>query len=404
MDPQNHMQIESDFNSLAGVASLVSTIGNDASMRLRDVEVTPIGERLVLRNRKTGATLLSNSFGVLILDGIRDGCDVGTISRRLVRYFNDAGEANVFIQETVRSWTHAGLFGAPSQRPIVASETRASLMYEACFTVGSRQFRFLSESAEVFGDVASLMADYRAKSLPKQAIATISVLSTTAGHEVYLDDTAVWRPGSADEARFLVIQTALSVLAGPENVSAVFHAAAVVRDDEALLLAGPSGKGKTTLALLLSRHGWNFAGDDLIALHRDGRRIVALPLAAHFKSANLSEVEDGTARVAFHIERQGGYAWPLRTALSGNLFSVSAIVFPQYQPESEFLATAVAPEAALQYLLKTGTEIVPSSGSVRPLARLLDSIPTQSWTYGRNNDAVAAANNIFSRNRIKDKL
>ena len=398
------MQIEPDFRPFASLASLDSTIENGAGARLRDVEVTPIGERLVFHNRNTGTILLSNSLGGQILNGIKDGGDIGTISHRLARDFDDVGAAELFIRDTVQSWIQAGLFRAPREGPIINLGPTTSATHEACFSVGSRQFRFISESEEVFGDVATLMADYRTPVDPDRAVATISVLLTSGGHTVHLNDSALWRPGSADEARFLVIQTALSLLAGRENVSAVFHAAAVVRNGEALLLAGPSGRGKTTLALLLAENGWQFAGDDLIALDRDGRRIISLPLAAHFKGNNLAEAGDKNAHFAFHVDRSGGYTWPPEPAPEGDLFRVLAMVFPSYKAEGKFCETEVAPEAALQYLLTTGTEIVPSDGSIEPLAGLLNSIPCYNWTYGNNRDALLAANRIFGENRIEEKL
>ena len=47
------------------------------------------------------------------------------------------------------------------------------------------------------------------------------------------------------------------------------HAAAVQRNDRTLVLAGPSGTGKTTLSVALARAGWHFGSDDIVLLGRD---------------------------------------------------------------------------------------------------------------------------------------
>jgi hypothetical protein len=61
---------------------------------------------------------------------------------------------------------------------------------------------------------------------------------------------------------------------------AVLHAAALVgRDGEALLLAAPSGHGKSSLALELARRGLGFLGDDVAPLELARRRIWPFPRA-----------------------------------------------------------------------------------------------------------------------------
>ncbi|MCA9317134.1 MAG: hypothetical protein KDB73_16720 [Planctomycetes bacterium] len=53
----------------------------------------------------------------------------------------------------------------------------------------------------------------------------------------------------------------------------VMHAAGVQKDGYAWLVAGPSGRGKTTLALDLAERGWTLLGDDAVALSPDARGV-----------------------------------------------------------------------------------------------------------------------------------
>lgn len=76
-------------------------------------------------------------------------------------------------------------------------------------------------------------------------------------------------PGRAEEAawqRLLVAQVLpfASLLQGLE----VLHASAVVIDGEAVAVLGPSGAGKTSLALALCERGARFLADDVLAVER----------------------------------------------------------------------------------------------------------------------------------------
>ena len=57
----------------------------------------------------------------------------------------------------------------------------------------------------------------------------------------------------------------------------VFHASAVVRHGEAIAFLGPSGAGKTSLAVELCARGASFLADDVLALEPRGVELLAHP-------------------------------------------------------------------------------------------------------------------------------
>ena len=73
--------------------------------------------------------------------------------------------------------------------------------------------------------------------------------------------------------RFLVAQVLpfAALVSGLE----IFHASAVVLDGRALAFVGPSGAGKTSLALALCDRGAHFLADDVLALQPRARRLIA---------------------------------------------------------------------------------------------------------------------------------
>ncbi|MEM6475264.1 MAG: HPr kinase/phosphatase C-terminal domain-containing protein [Pseudomonadota bacterium] len=61
----------------------------------------------------------------------------------------------------------------------------------------------------------------------------------------------------------------------PETL--LYQASVVAIEGRALALEGPPGSGKSSLALALIGRGAALIGDDGVALHRDGDRVIAAP-------------------------------------------------------------------------------------------------------------------------------
>ena len=97
-------------------------------------------------------------------------------------------------------------------------------------------------------------------------------------------------------ARFLVgrVLPWAAVLRGYE----VVHASAVAIDGLVIALSGPTGTGKTSLALQLVAAGADFVADDVLALERDGDRVLAHPgpCTANVRPAERAAIPDATWR------------------------------------------------------------------------------------------------------------
>ncbi len=65
----------------------------------------------------------------------------------------------------------------------------------------------------------------------------------------------------------------------------LLHAAVTVRDGSALVISGPPGSGKTTLALALAARGWTLYSDEMAPLHRESGLIHPFPRAIHVREA-----------------------------------------------------------------------------------------------------------------------
>jgi hypothetical protein len=126
----------------------------------------------------------------------------------------------------------------------------------------------------------------------------------------------VCAPGTADDAawqRLLIAQVLpfAAVLRGLE----VFHASAVELDGRAVAVVGPSGAGKTSLALALCESGASFIADDVLVLEAAGTALWAHPGCP---LANVRErfvrmvgaVEPAPLRALFLLDRRADGAAP----------------------------------------------------------------------------------------------
>jgi hypothetical protein len=76
--------------------------------------------------------------------------------------------------------------------------------------------------------------------------------------------------GATEQFRYQALEAAvLFLLTGPERFPV--HASAVMKDGAALLLAGSSGVGKSTLAWLATQAGWAVLSDDVVYVQQHPR-------------------------------------------------------------------------------------------------------------------------------------
>jgi hypothetical protein len=91
----------------------------------------------------------------------------------------------------------------------------------------------------------------------------------------------VWLGETDERTALLGFMHSVLPLALPLFGIEPLHGAAVAKGDAALLLLGPAGAGKSTIAAALEGHGFAFMSDDACAIDERGLVLPGPPLAAH---------------------------------------------------------------------------------------------------------------------------
>lgn len=196
--------------------------------------------------------------------------------------------------------------------------------------------------------------------------------------------------GAEGDLELALLQQVQFHLVSPASGVGMFHAASVVRDDRAWLLAAGAGCGKTTLTTTLLGHGYGFLSDELTAVGGDGcAEGFSRPL--NIKAGSL-ELLCRCDRLAPHFARArtsaGITLLPWTRAPSGKV-ALTAIVLPAYRAgdgfEVERLSTGRAAAALLSCLLNARN--LPKGG-LELAARLARSLPVHRVRYARTQDIV----------------
>ena len=123
----------------------------------------------------------------------------------------------------------------------------------------------------------------------------------------------------------------------------VLHAAAIVESGRAVIVCGPSGRGKSTLAHALESAGCGLLAEDGVALTREGEGMLAWPgpvgIRLHPGPGDAPPVEPGRRRKRLHIGAS--------TPLGPEPVPVGAIVVLAERGGDEPDVRGLSPEVAL---------------------------------------------------------
>ena len=240
------------------------------------------------------------------------------------------------------------------------------------------QLFYFDESDVLYGDLAGV----RLSCTPRDGIARIEA-PTFSGYELYL------------ATHPLLTISLMELLERRGRYS--LHAACLARDGHGVLLAGPTGAGKSTLAFALARAGMAFLSDDVVFLDHHvagGVRVLGFADAlgvtdagtALFGELALGEpLLDGFPKRLVRVEE----------ALPGAPLLMScrprALVFPSVAPDEPSMLTDLDPREAWLRLVPDVllTQPAGTKSHLAALGALLSQVSTHELRSGVDLDGAA---------------
>ncbi len=180
------------------------------------------------------------------------------------------------------------------------------------------------------------------------------------------------------------------------------HAGAAATDSsgdlEAIVLCGAWGRGKSTLVANLCQKGWLYLSDDIVPVDMASGKLVSFPLTPMMR---VHDKEDSEA-VLNPVQISGLKKTVVALAddaFSDQPVSVSAIVFPQYDPHVQMALQSSPPAGATLELMQNCLNLkYHKDAALSYLAGLVEQLPVYRLPY---NDGAQAADLLIDAHALR---
>jgi hypothetical protein len=226
--------------------------------------------------------------------------------------------------------------------------------------------------------------------LPPQMTYRVMPATDPSRMAVYRGDVLIYEGDSEATLADVLMGDTCHHLADQSRGGLLFHAAGLAWHGKGLILPGPVGAGKSTLAAWLLARGFDYLTDEMVFVAQDTGDIQALTRPLNLKRSARQALRD-----QFDFEEQSAHILstsygdlisptmlkPLRTL---SALALNLIIFPRYVPDSDFLlrplSTAQAGLALMECLVNARN--LPEYGFPQ-VVRLAQVAPAYKMDYAR---------------------
>jgi hypothetical protein len=345
----------------------------------------PVGEGLLLARRHAHRLFALNETARFVWERrVRNLTPAEMADELAEAYGIDADVARHDIDAVLRHWREEGLI--ESGRPTMVC------------SVGGCRFLLRLGPGDVQEALIPILANFAAENDDESALqrqATIEVTERDGKYLISTGEEAASLAASLDLAVETVQIAMFRHVFNATDWQLSMHSAAIGRAGGCVLIAGESGRGKTTLMAHMLRRGFDYVADDMVLITPPDLAVIpiAMPLVLKRGSwAALNGILPGLneARVFRRVGRDVKYWTPPRAQIAQRPVSIRGIIFPRFAKTSPLTATRLNAFDAIQRIMKAPTRIgIPlAHQAVERLAALVQACPVYDVAY---DDADAAS-------------
>jgi len=219
----------------------------------------------------------------------------------------------------------------------------------------------------------------------------------------HLDDQTPFKPLPLGQA-FPMLEWGLNwCVANHAHQYLAVHAAAVAKDDWAMIMPAPPGSGKSTLCAGLVARGWRLLSDELTLISCDDGQITPLPRPVSLKNDSVDVLREFAPHLAMtdecHDTVKGTVAHmevPRDSVTRGATPARPAwIVFPRYRPGAD---TSLVPRKKGETLLQVAHNgfnySILGGRGFACLTGVVERCECYDFTYSRLEEAIELFNSL----------
>ena len=226
----------------------------------------------------------------------------------------------------------------------------------------------------------------------------LRLAGTTADWQLFVDEVLTVAGNTRDAAIARTVAELGEAACATDQRLLVLHAAGVSRAGRGLLLIGPGGAGKTTLAAALNASGWELLSDDVIPVTPEGY-LLGLGLSLCLKAGSWPVLAPWLPDLdrAPLVERAGQSVRfpPPPGPINRGPLPTATFLFPRYQPEREAALEPLDPVRVLRGLIEAES-VIPDLTQAKLLAltRWIVSAPGFALSYPTLDHALGLIEGI----------
>jgi hypothetical protein len=387
------------------------------------INIFSIGERYCLHNPDTGLLVLANSSAKLIAEMANLGKNEDGISNAIAKQFGEKVETiSPMVRDALSLFLDEGGDDIVDSRNLTTGklqiEHRLTPFQKDYKLSNKRNLKLKIECEDIFEVICDLLEPYEGDYLKADAVngynhnhnhnQNHNHNGSGGGHEIICVGEGDFQTMSVDGelvaydvskafVKRLILEKFLCLSLLPETPSAILHAAAVIMNEKTVVIAGSSGKGKSTLSAYLTTQGARIVSDDLMCLSQDGFRVSTFRSKSNLKEGSweilehyVDDLGSAPTRLVQNISRN--FQTKLVTMASPEPLktwqNVDMVLHVDWQKESECVIRQLSEDEHFEGLFMSGTTIRKSDHmNPEAMVTFARKIPAYSFQYSNLPDA-----------------